>query len=103
MSRSRDDVFAALLAELPDGSQDLYKLGKTDGIGGTLWSIAGGLLEITNQVDALRLGIPSKIIATIPEWESACGLSQTATAQRDHGRAAQCRSCGAAPARKLCA
>ena len=81
MSRSRDDVFAALLAELPDGSQDLYKLGKTDAIGGTLWSIAGGLLEITSQIDSLRLGIPSKIVATIPEWESACGLSQTATAR----------------------
>lgn len=81
MSRSRDDAFAALLAELPDGSQDLYQLGKTDGVGGTLWALSGTLKDLLDQVDALRLGIPSTIVQSLPEWESACGLSQTPTAR----------------------
>lgn len=82
MTRTRDDVFQALIKALPDGlEQDLYALGKTDYIGGTLWSLAGQLLEQTQRIDALRQGIPATIVESLPEWEQACGLSQTSTAR----------------------
>ena len=79
MLRSRAEVKQLLVDLLPSGSDQLYALGNQDGIGGTLWGLAGALKEtLTDRIEQLRSEVnPSTILELIPDWEQALGLNQT--------------------------
>lgn len=81
--RTRADIKALLISLLPAGSEQLYALENTDNIGGTLYALAGALKDTaTDRVEALRREVnPATIVEKIPDWEQACGLSNTALAK----------------------
>lgn len=77
--RSRAELKQLLVDLLPSGSDQLYALGNQDGVGGTLWGLAGALKEtLADRIEQLRVEVnPSTILELIPDWEQALGLSQT--------------------------
>ena len=77
--RSRAELKQLLVDLLPPGSDQLYALGNADGIGGTLWGLAGALKEtLADRIEQLRSEVnPSTILELIPDWEQALGISRT--------------------------
>lgn len=80
---SRDEAKAILISLLPPGSDQLYDLANTAVIGGTLYGLAGALKDVLlDRVDQLKLELnPSTMVEKIPEWEAACGLTNTPIAK----------------------
>lgn len=80
--RSQADIKALLVGLLPAGSEQLYNLDNSAYIGGTLNALAAALKETeTEAIDQARREVnPSTIAAKIPDWEQACGLSNTVLA-----------------------
>lgn len=81
--RSQSDIRRLLIELLPAGSEELYDLDITAFIGGTVNALAGAFKDTaTDLIDQLRLEVnPSTIDEKIPDWEQACGLSNTLLAQ----------------------
>ena len=79
MALTVDDVKALLVSLLPPGSSDLYALRNVDNIGGLFYGISRALKAYgLDRLDQLRLELnPSTMVEKIPDWESACGLSNT--------------------------
>lgn len=80
---SRDEAKALLVSLLPPGSDQLYDLANTAVIGGTLYGLAGALKDVLlDRVDQLKLELnPSTMVEKIPDWEAACGLTNTPIAK----------------------
>lgn len=83
MSVSRDEAKRLLISLLPPGSEQLYALENEDVIGGTLYGLAGALKEVLlDRVEQLQLELnPATMEEKIPDWESACGLTNTPVAR----------------------
>lgn len=83
MSVSRDEAKALLISLLPPGSEQLYELANTAVIGGTLYGLAGALKDVLlDRVEQLHLELnPSTMVEKIPDWEAACGLTNTPIAK----------------------
>lgn len=83
MPLSVDDVKALLVSLLPPGSSDLYALRNSDNIGGLFYAISRTLKAYgLDRLDQLRLELnPSTMVEKIPDWELACGLSNTPIAR----------------------
>lgn len=83
MTISREEAKALLISLLPPGSEQLYELANTAVIGGTLYGLAGALKDVLlDRVEQLHLELnPSTMVEKIPDWESACGLTNTPIAK----------------------
>lgn len=83
MALSVDDVKALLVSLLPPGSGDLYALRNSDNIGGLFYAISRTLKAYgLDRLDQLRLELnPSTMVEKIPDWELACGLTNTPVAK----------------------
>lgn len=80
---SRSELKRLLISLLPVGSEQLYNCDETAYIGGTLSALAGALKDTTtDRFEQLRLEVnPATMVEEIPDWESACGLSNTLLAK----------------------
>lgn len=80
---SRDEAKQLLVSLLPAGSDQLYDLANTAVIGGTLYGLAGSLKQVLlDRIEQLHLELnPSTMTEKIPDWESACGLTNTPIAR----------------------
>lgn len=83
MTISRDEAKQLLVSLLPAGSDQLYDLANTAVIGGTLYGLAGALKQVLlDRIEQLHLELnPSTMTEKIPDWESACGLTNTPIAR----------------------
>lgn len=83
MTIARDEAKALLISLLPPGSEQLYELANTAVIGGTLYGLAGALKDVLlDRVEQLHLELnPSTMVEKIPDWEAACGLTNTPIAK----------------------